>query len=173
MKRLYNTKIITTNFLFGLFSTKAIRLAVTALTMSFATAPIAAWNNSTDTTPDYVDSVHKWGAWELDIEPAAGGLKQSSTQQVNARDSRASLRTNSVSALSPSAAIPPSAAMPRPIPTPVGTVGIGPAGPVGPTAPAPAAATPPTTIIVNLPATSNARPIVSPVTPPTGNSGLF
>lgn len=49
----------------------------------------------------YVDSVHKWGAWELDIEPAAGGLSQPATQALNARGSKVTPRTNSFSALAP------------------------------------------------------------------------
>lgn len=53
------------------------------------------------TTAAYVDSIHKWGAWELDIEPAAGGLQQPPTQALNARDSRVTLRTNSIAALAP------------------------------------------------------------------------
>ena len=49
----------------------------------------------------YVDSVTKWGAWELDIEPAAGGLAAPSTGALNARGSKVSLRTNSIAALAP------------------------------------------------------------------------
>jgi len=49
----------------------------------------------------YIDSVQKWGAWELDIEPAAGGLRQPTTKALNARDSKVVLRTNSFSALAP------------------------------------------------------------------------
>lgn len=97
----YNTQNIITNLLFEIFSVKKTRLILTALTLSFTSTSIAAWNNSTDTTPDYVDSVQKWGAWGLDIEPAAGGLQQSSSQGLKARDSKVSLRTNSISALAP------------------------------------------------------------------------
>ena len=49
----------------------------------------------------YVDSINEWGAWELGIEPAAGGLQQSSSQILNARDSKVTLRTNSIAALAP------------------------------------------------------------------------
>ena len=49
----------------------------------------------------YVDSVLKWGAWELDIEPAAGGLSAATTKALNPRGSKVSLRTNSIAALAP------------------------------------------------------------------------
>jgi len=56
---------------------------------------------ATETT--YVDSVKKWGAWDLDLQPAAGGLKASTTQPLNARESKLRVRTNSFSALAPRA----------------------------------------------------------------------
>ena len=49
----------------------------------------------------YVDSIHEWGAWNLDIEPAAGGLSQPTTPALNARGSKVALRTNSIAALAP------------------------------------------------------------------------
>ncbi|PCJ88056.1 MAG: hypothetical protein COA54_04655 [Thiotrichaceae bacterium] len=69
----------------------------------------------------YTDSVHNWGAWALDIEPAAGGLQDTGTQPLNARSAKISLRTNSIAALSPrrvpgDVVIPQS---PTPSPTPV------------------------------------------------------
>ncbi|MBE9560659.1 MAG: hypothetical protein IMF15_07705 [Proteobacteria bacterium] len=74
------------------------RLALTTILMVLAPASFAE-------VPDlaYVDSVHKWGAWGLDIEPAAGGLSQPTTQALNARNSKVALRTNSISALAPPA----------------------------------------------------------------------
>ncbi len=69
------------------------------ITASFVlTATSAA---ATNENIAYVDSVHHWGPWELDIEPAAGGLKAQTTQVLNARDSKVRLRTNSFSALAP------------------------------------------------------------------------
>ena len=61
---------------------------------------------TSDSATDYVDSVHSWGAWALDIEPAAGGIQPQATQPLNARETRVSLRTNSISALSPQRALP-------------------------------------------------------------------
>lgn len=87
------------------------RLTLTAILMMLTSASFADG-------PDlaYVDSVHKWGAWGLDIEPAAGGLSQSTTQALNARDSKVALRTNSISALAPGGgatpAIPATPAVP-------------------------------------------------------------
>lgn len=84
------------------------RLTLTAMLMMLTSASFADG-------PDlaYVDSVHKWGAWGLDIEPAAGGLSQLTTQALNARDSKVALRTNSISALAPGrGAIPATPATP-------------------------------------------------------------
>ncbi len=105
---------------------KATRSQLTRLfliTASFVlTTPVVATNNNSA----YVDSVHQWGAWELDIEPAAGGLQPQTSQQLKARDSKVRLRTNSISALAPQRAetitrpplpvTPPAPAMPPVIP---------------------------------------------------------
>lgn len=148
MRRPYHKQNRVTNLVPGLFSIKAAQLVLTALTLSFATASIAAWKNSEDEAPEYVDSIHKWGAWELDIEPAAGGLQQSSSQVLNARDSKVSLRTNSVSALAPQRpAVPATRAIPAVPATP--TTPAIPAIPALPTMPAPPGATPP--VVVTLP----------------------
>ena len=85
----------------------AISLATTALLMLATTMSVAEELNMA-----YVDSVHKWGAWELDIEPAAGGLSQPQTQALNARNSKVVLRTNSVAALAPKRATPAISASP-------------------------------------------------------------
>jgi hypothetical protein len=82
-------------------------LLATALLMVATTASVAEELNMA-----YVDSVHKWGAWELDIEPAAGGLSQPQTQALNARNSKVALRTNSMDALAPKRAIPAISASP-------------------------------------------------------------
>jgi len=97
----------------------------------------------------YVDSVHKWGAWSLDIEPAAGGLKQPSTKALNTRDSKVTLRTNSFSALAPPPALPKSTVTTTtPTAPPVIPVAppVMPSLPVAPTNFAPPAATPTTTV---------------------------
>ena len=82
------------------FSPLFPRLTLTAMLMMLTSASFA---DGTDLT--YVDSVHKWGAWGLDIEPAAGGLSQPTMQALNARDSKVTLRTNSIAALAPPAPI--------------------------------------------------------------------
>ncbi len=63
----------------------------------------------------YVDSVLKWGAWELDIEPAAGGISPPTPRALNARSAKVALRTNSIAALAPTA---PAAVITR-APTPI------------------------------------------------------
>jgi len=94
---------------------------IAALSILFSASSMAATNDdsakgNTGSTTAYVDSIHQWGAWGLDIEPAAGGLQPSATQPLNARTSKVTLRTNSISALAP----PPPAILitNTPIPTP-------------------------------------------------------
>lgn len=77
------------------FAVKLILASALMLTASVASAE--------ESTISYVDSVHNWGAWGLDIEPAAGGLSQPATQALNARNTKVALRTNSISALAPPA----------------------------------------------------------------------
>lgn len=79
-----------------LFCTNSTMLIFAAFSLTAVTSV-----NAESTSTAYVDSVHKWGAWGLDIEPAAGGLQQPSTQALNSRDARVALRTNSFSALAP------------------------------------------------------------------------
>jgi hypothetical protein len=103
-------------------------------------------------TVAYVDSVQKWGAWELDIEPAAGGLQASATRPLNVRNAKISLRTNSMAALAPpkGASKPPGGTSPPVIPPPVTPPpSITPPLPAAPTTPAPPGSTPPT--VVTLP----------------------
>ncbi len=91
----------------------------------------------------YVDSIHQWGAWELDIEPAAGGIQQQTTQPLGTRYSQLELRTNSIAAVAPQ----------RPV-TFINTV-------TAPTVVPPAPVTPPVVIVF---------PVVTPIgpgTPPT------
>ena len=80
-----------------------IFLLMTASTMSAAELKWIDSAQDSKSEVAYVDSVKKWGAWELDIEPAAGGLTAPSTGALNARDSKVALRTNSISALAPPA----------------------------------------------------------------------
>lgn len=168
MKQLRNALI---KLLFELSSIKNSKLLLAAVTLAFTTASTAAWRDSSNDAPEYVDSINKWGAWELDIEPAAGGLPQPSAQVLNARESKVSLRTNSVSALSPSIPhVSASASVPVPPKRPVVPPRV---GPVGPTTFAPPAATPGTKIVINLPPTSNITPITKPRAVPSGTSGLF
>ena len=84
----------------------------------------------------YVDSIHQWGAWGLDIEPAAGGIQPPKAQALNARNSKVSLRTNSISALSPTVpqpAVVASITPPTPRPTP--SIPVVPPTPPTPTVP--------------------------------------
>ena len=131
-----------------LVSVKASQFVLATVIMSFAGTSIAAWKGDAD-KDDYVDSVTKWGAWELDIEPAAGGLQQSSSQILKARDSKVTLRTNSIAALAPQRpdipAVPAVPAIPATPTTPA--VPAIPAIPAAP--PAPPGATPP--VVVTLP----------------------
>lgn len=96
-----------------------IFMLVTASTMSAAELKWQDSDQDTEAEVAYVDSVTKWGAWELDIEPAAGGLTPSSTGALNARDSRVTLRTNSISALAPPTVSKPPAIIPPPVMPPV------------------------------------------------------
>lgn len=100
----------TTPLNMGLASIAAKLGFMLATTAYAATALAGAPTSATSTA--YVDSIHQWGAWELDIEPAAGGLQQPSTQALHARDTNVSLRANSISALSD---VPPD--VPRATPT--------------------------------------------------------
>lgn len=88
----------------------------------------------------YVDSIHKWGAWGLDIEPAAGGVTPPGTQPLSARQSKLQLRTNSFAGLGPQPIIISAAPTPGPSPGPT------------PAPPAPAPVTPaPTPISPSVP----------------------
>ncbi len=84
--------------------TQKLALIFTLITASTMSAAELKWQDSDENSESevaYVDSVTKWGAWELDIEPAAGGLTPPSTGALNARNSKVTLRTNSIAALAP------------------------------------------------------------------------
>lgn len=109
---------------------------LTAMLLTFSAATIA--DETSNETTAYVDSIHQWGAWELDIEPAAGGITPPATQPLNSRSARITLRTNSIAALSP----PPSPASPAaPVTFDTPTTPIVP--PVVPVTPPPPPVTPP------------------------------
>ena len=108
--------------------TNSMKLSFAVVALAYTTASIAA-SPDQNTSENYVDSITTWGAWELDIEPAAGGLRQSETLALKARDSKITVRTNSFSALAPNAPpmVPPVPTL-RPIspnvPIPIGNPGI-------------------------------------------------
>ena len=105
------------------------KLWLVTASLVLTTTSVAAINNDTaqdynTSSTAYVDSIFQWGAWELDIEPAAGGLQAQTTQALNARDSKVRLRTNSFSALAPPrrpGTVTPPAAAPLPIAPPLPT----------------------------------------------------
>ena len=126
-----------------IINTVSALLGASALLVSCNTF---AADQSTGGSVAYVDSIHSWGAWELDLEPAAGGVMPRGTQPLQPRDTRVQLRTNSFSGLGPSV-----------------TIAERPATPVNPVNPVPPPVTPP---VVTPPA---------PVVPPIGGpaDGLF
>ncbi len=130
-----------------------IFMLMTASTMSAAELKWIDSDQDSEAEVAYVDSVKKWGAWELDIEPAAGGLTAPSTGALNPRDSRVALRTNSISALAPPSSAKPTVITQSPIMPPVvPTAPPAPPAPALPPAPgnfAPPGATPP--VVVTLP----------------------
>jgi len=137
-----------TSFLFAGF-VSALLLAATPA--SFAATNGSAMENAAPQAA-YVDSVKKWGAWGLGIEPAAGGIQPPSTQPLKARNTNLSLRTNSISALAPRR----TASM---------------AGSTAPTNFAPSGATPVTTF--SPPPSPNIIPVNPGATIPSGNGNLF
>jgi hypothetical protein len=101
-----NANDIAIRLLSNVFSINSVTSGLAVLCLTFAGASIAEWHEDTETTAVYVDSIHQWGPWELDIEPAAGGIQPPSTKALNARDSKVTLRTNSIAALAPTAPTP-------------------------------------------------------------------
>lgn len=101
---LYKIKIAASQIadpVIHLLSVNTVRLFTSALLLSVTATSSAADNDSSGPATAYVDSIHQWGAWALDIEPAAGGLQRQTTQPLNARGTKLTLRTNSISALAP------------------------------------------------------------------------
>jgi len=135
-----------------------LALIFTLITASTMSAAELKWQDSDEDSESevaYVDSVTKWGPWELDIEPAAGGLTPASTGVLNARGSKVTLRTNSIAALAPPASPKtPVTFTPSPMPVPVlptvtPVIPVAPPRPVAPTTFAPPGATPPTNVTFN------------------------
>lgn len=126
-----------------MMNTFSALLAAAAILVSFNSL---AADQKTGNSVAYVDSIHKWGAWELDLEPAAGGISPPGTRPLAARDTKVQLRPNSFSGLGSSV-----------------TIAERPAAPVNPVNPVPPPVTPP---VVTPPA---------PVVPPIGGpaDGLF
>ena len=112
-----------------------------AATLLLTVALLAATSASAaeDDSAVYVDSVLKWGAWELDIEPAAGGISAPGTKPLNARGTKVALRTNSIAALAPSAPAPGGGAPSNPIVPGTPVPQRPPTQPVNPPIPTPAA----------------------------------
>jgi len=83
----------------------AARVIFIIAATAYATIATAGTTNevkkTAENTTAYVDSVFQWGAWELDIEPAAGGSQTATTHPLQTRESSVTFRTNSISALAP------------------------------------------------------------------------
>jgi len=110
----------------------SIKSGVLTISVALSTNAFAAKDNTA-----YTDSVHNWGAWALDIEPAAGGLQEAGTQPLNVRSSKLSLRTDSIAALSPRRATGDIAISPKPAPVPPTTPATPTITPVSPNIPIP------------------------------------
>jgi len=152
-KKTISTDIIASRILSKLFSVNIVKFGLATLCLSFATTSMAVWNDNPPTETAYVDSIHQWGAWELDIEPAAGGITPASTKALNARDPKVSLRINSIAALAPQAAVtfnsPTAPIVPPVVPVIPPVPPVTPPRPAAPTNFAPPGATPP--VVVTLP----------------------
>lgn len=110
------TRGIATQFFSLLLSTNSFKFGLAVLSLTVATNSIAEWDNNSPAETAYVDSIHGWGAWELDIEPAAGGITPAVAQTLNARSSKVSFRINSIAALAPvpgaATTVPPTTPVP-------------------------------------------------------------
>ena len=106
--------------------TQFTKYIIATICICLSSASYAAWKTDEEVAAEeaekataYADSVHQWGAWELDIEPAAGGITPAVTQALSDRGARVAFRTNSFSAIAPTA---PAATTPpitdTPVPTP-------------------------------------------------------
>ena len=85
---------------------------------------------ATENTTAYVDSVHGWGAWELGLEPAAGGSTPSPSRALTSRSANIKFRPNDNSAFSPDSRRNQT---PAPTTTPIGPI----IGPIAPGQPLP------------------------------------
>lgn len=91
------TKVLTSSAI----DQKPVIQALAGIFLACASGAAFAGAPAQDTAQPYVDSITQWGAWELDIEPAAGGLLRPQSRALKARDAKLDLRTNSISALAP------------------------------------------------------------------------
>ncbi len=73
-------------------------LSVCLLSLSGSTY---AASGSVEETAAYVDSVYGWGAWELGLEPAAGGTTPSPSRALSSRGANIVFRPNDNSAFAP------------------------------------------------------------------------
>jgi len=103
--------------------TKFTKYIAAIICICLSSTSYAAWKTDEEVAAEeaakataYADSVHQWGAWELDIEPAAGGVTPAATQPPSDRGARVAFRTNSFSAIAPTA--PPPPITDTPVPTP-------------------------------------------------------
>jgi hypothetical protein len=107
---------------------------LTICLLSASTSAFAATGSEDDATA-YVDSVNGWGAWELGLEPAAGGTTPSPSRALAARGANVQFRPNDNNAFSPnSKAVVITNTRPTPMPSPIPS-----AGPAAPGAPPPTA----------------------------------
>ncbi len=60
-----------------------------------------AASGSVEETTTYVDSVNEWGAWELGLEPAAGGSAPSPSRALASRSANVVFRPKDTNAFSP------------------------------------------------------------------------
>ena len=136
--------------------TKFTKYIAAIICICLSSTSYAAWKTDEEVAAEkaekaekataYADSVHQWGAWELDIEPAAGGITPAATQPLSDRGARVAFRTNSFSAIAPTApAAPTPPITDTPIPTPpiYTPPPVTPPIPAAPTISAPPGATPP------------------------------
>lgn len=142
-----------------LINTRLLASFMVAASISLTSASVVA--SEPAEAQAYVDSVTQWGAWELDIEPAAGGIAQADTDALKARESKVTPRTNSFTAVSPLANLAGGSGGPS---NPGG-------GPTVPTVPGITPIDPSVPIPTGNPGSSG--PTVTPISPnvpiPTGN----
>jgi hypothetical protein len=112
------TMLILKHKLTVLFSISLLSLSGTTL----------AATDAGEGTSAYVDSVHGWGAWELGLEPAAGGSAPSPGRALASRSANVAFRPNDNSAFSPTSR---RNSTPAPAGTPVGPIGPGGSLPTG------------------------------------------